>query len=85
MLEMGDHAAIEHKAIVDYVETMDIVDAFFAGPYFGKLESSYNHYENIDGLTVAIGDYNLDNTLVLIKSSKGILYVHQGFREKLGI
>jgi len=85
MLEMGDHADAEHKNILDYVETMDVADAFFGGPYFGKLESKYHHYENIEDLAHAIGDYNFDDTLVLIKSSKGVLYIHEGFRKVLGI
>lgn len=81
MLEMGDHAEIEHQAIVEYVLTMDIDNAFLAGPYFGKIESKYHHFEKVDDLVVALTDCNLENSLVLIKSSKGILYIHEGFRE----
>ncbi|MCB9809235.1 UDP-N-acetylmuramoyl-tripeptide--D-alanyl-D-alanine ligase [Candidatus Nomurabacteria bacterium] len=83
MLEMGQHAKAEHETILKQVLNMNIADAFFSGPYFGELSSHYHHFENVDDLVHTLRDYDFNNTLVLIKSSKGILYVHEGFREWL--
>lgn len=85
MLEMGEHAPIEHQLILDYVVTMSIDEAFLVGPYFGRLASPYHHYDNVDDLIPTLTDTNFDNALVLIKSSKGILYIHKEFRDFLGL
>lgn len=83
MLEMGDHAETEHRVILDQVLGLDIDDAYFVGPYFGKLSSQYHHFEKVDDLVENLESADFTNTLILIKSSKGILYVHEGFREWL--
>ncbi len=71
MLELGEVSRIEHQKIYDFAKTLELEQLLTIGNEFGKLGRG-NHYSSIEAL-MAQWDWNKhENTLFLIKGSRGM-------------
>ncbi|TYB79407.1 UDP-N-acetylmuramoyl-tripeptide--D-alanyl-D-alanine ligase [Bizionia myxarmorum] len=75
MFELGPEAKIEHQAIVDLVEKLDIQQALFLGENFNKAKCNNPQTIFYDSFQAFREDFNtesLNSALVLIKGSRGM-------------
>jgi len=74
MLELGDSAAVEHRAILDLALNIPNCQCYFVGAFFmeqaQKLDAQC--FESVDELIEVLKDLKFDNTWTLIKGSRGI-------------
>lgn len=72
MRELGKYSNDEHKQIIDLLSELNI-NAYLVGPEFSKVEqSSFKTFENADQLSQFIENGKIEDTLLLIKGSRGI-------------
>jgi UDP-N-acetylmuramoyl-tripeptide--D-alanyl-D-alanine ligase len=74
MLELGAHAADEHKAIVDLLKEKKFEQVVLVGPVFSRIYkgSRYKTFEETEEAARFVKKQKVKNTHVLIKGSRGI-------------
>jgi UDP-N-acetylmuramoyl-tripeptide--D-alanyl-D-alanine ligase len=74
MLELGEESQKEHKAIYDKVQAMEIDSCFLVGKCFSEMENTDKIKTFLDANLAKdfIKKISLDNSLILIKGSRGI-------------
>jgi UDP-N-acetylmuramoyl-tripeptide--D-alanyl-D-alanine ligase len=71
MLELGSASEVEHQAIVDYLENTSL-KAILVGTCYQKTNSSFTTFKNTLELIPFFKQNGLENSLVLLKGSRGI-------------
>ncbi len=74
MFELGDHAAEEHRAILDYCKELRLNEVYLLGPEFlaQAVDYSYTGFESMEELSAALSALDFNNTAFLIKGSRGM-------------
>ena len=73
MLELGDHAAAEHKTIFDLAVSLGFKEVFVCGPEFFKAAGSYpNAFESTEALLAWLSANPPSSKYALIKGSRGM-------------
>ncbi|RED48496.1 UDP-N-acetylmuramoyl-tripeptide--D-alanyl-D-alanine ligase [Seonamhaeicola aphaedonensis] len=75
MFELGDDAEKEHQNIVDLATSLDIDQVIFIGENFFKTNlntSKASKFKSFDAFKSNFTNYNLKNTTLLIKGSRGM-------------
>jgi UDP-N-acetylmuramoyl-tripeptide--D-alanyl-D-alanine ligase len=72
MFELGETSNVEHTAIVDMVNTLNL-NAFYVGEHFKQTNpNNTNFYTNKNELIEGLNNAPLKNKLILLKASRGI-------------
>ena len=72
MLELGETSANEHQDIIDYCDTHKL-ETIFIGEEFNKLKiHHFLFFKNVDDCNEYLKTKTIENTLILIKGSRGI-------------
>ena len=71
MLELGSASKAEHQAIVDYLENTSL-KAILVGTCYQKTNSGFSTFKDILELIPFLKQNGLENSLVLLKGSRGI-------------
>ena len=71
MLELGSSSEVEHQAIVDYLENTSL-KAILVGKCYQKTKSGFTTFKDTLELIPFLKQDGLDNSLVLLKGSRGI-------------
>ncbi len=74
MFELGPHAEEEHQNIVDYAEEYFKTNIYLIGENFFKTKTnaSTQKFTKFESLEPILSSINLENTVVLIKGSRGM-------------
>lgn len=74
MLELGDHTAEEHKAIISLAKTLQLNDVIFIGKNFSNVKNEQHgvYFENVDDAKSYFTKRNIQNSTILLKGSRGI-------------
>lgn len=75
MFELGEESLLEHKGILDLLINQDHINCYFIGEYFykNKIEqSNFFFFENFENFSGSIKDKFFDNSMMLIKGSRGM-------------
>ena len=79
MLELGADSLQEHINIVQKVSSMDLAEIYLVGGEFaaaivesGVADERLQHFSSADKLVEKLCEYNVENSVVLIKGSRGI-------------
>lgn len=74
MFELGAESASEHAGILQYALTLGFDQVILVGPEFGRLAGtgSLLHFQNINALKTWFGKQSYDQTLFLVKGSRGM-------------
>ena len=79
MLELGSDSVLEHVNIVKKVMSMDLEDIYLVGGEFGAAlaetgvaDERIQHFSSSDKLVEKLIDSSVENSVVLIKGSRGI-------------
>lgn len=74
MLELGEYSHDEHRKILELVQSLKNVNAFFVGKNFKKAgkDFSFKHFENVEGICNYFKKNNIKNGNILLKGSRGI-------------
>ena len=70
MLELGASSEVEHQAIVDYLESK-YLKAILVGKFY-QTKSGFTTFKDILELIPFLKQSDLENSLVLLKGSRGI-------------
>ena len=71
MLELGASSEVEHQAIVDYLESK-YLKAILVGKCYQKTKSGFTTFKDTLELIPFLKQSDLENSLVLLKGSRGI-------------
>jgi UDP-N-acetylmuramoyl-tripeptide--D-alanyl-D-alanine ligase len=71
MLELGASSELEHQAIVDYLESKSL-KAILVGKCYQKTKSGFTTFKDTLQLIPYLKQDGLENSLVLLKGSRGI-------------
>ena len=72
MLELGESSIKEHKKIIDLLKEEEL-EAFLVGKIFNTINQDiFKTFLNVDELKLFLSEKTFDNTLILIKGSRGI-------------
>ena len=71
MLELGSSSELEHQAIVDYLENTSL-KAILVGGCYQKTNSGFTTFKDTLELIPFLKQNGLENSLVLLKGSRGI-------------
>ena len=71
MLELGSASEVEHQAIVDYLENTSL-KAILVGTCYQKTNSGFTTFKDTLELIPFLKQNGLENSLVLLKGSRGI-------------
>lgn len=71
MLELGASSEVEHQAIVDYLESKSL-KAILVGKCYQKTKSGFTTFKDTLELIPFLKQSDLENSLVLLKGSRGI-------------
>ena len=71
MLELGTSSEAEHQAIVDYLENTSL-KAILVGECYQKTNSGFTTFKDTLELIPFLKQDGLENSLVLLKGSRGI-------------
>ena len=71
MLELGSASEVEHQAIVDYLENTSL-KAILVGTCYQKTNSGFTTFKDTLELIPFLKQSGLENSLVLLKGSRGI-------------
>jgi UDP-N-acetylmuramoyl-tripeptide--D-alanyl-D-alanine ligase len=73
MLELGDHAAAEHKAIFDLAVSLQFKELYVCGPEFKHAAGGYPNAFDNTGLLLSWLEINpVSSKYVLMKGSRGM-------------
>ena len=73
MRELGQDSDVEHQNVLNYLNsTPDINQVYLVGQEFGKLDSKYNNFEDVDKLIEDLKANPIEDHTILIKGSNGI-------------
>lgn len=74
MRELGDYAAVEHRAVVDAVRRLGFDDVFLVGEQFRKMDAQRGVRTFADAAELAayLRQYPLHQRVILIKGSRGV-------------
>ena len=72
MLELGEHSAAEHQAIVDLLQQNQFKNVLLVGNEFKKTGSAYPCFENVEALISYLETHLIKAHYILIKGSRGI-------------
>ena len=75
MFELGNESLYEHKSILDLLIDQDKIDCYFIGKdfYQNKIaKSNFFFYENFENFSDAIKCKKIENSMLLIKGSRGM-------------
>lgn len=74
MLELGDHTAEEHKAIISLAKTLQLNDVIFIGKNFSNVKNEQHgvYFENVDDAKSYFTKRNIKDCTILLKGSRGI-------------
>jgi UDP-N-acetylmuramoyl-tripeptide--D-alanyl-D-alanine ligase len=75
MLELGADSDKEHQAILRFAARIKPDQIVLVGPAFGKTDfKKYHalHFAHVDETRAWFVEQNLENTMILIKGSRGI-------------
>ncbi len=72
MLELGEHAELEHSNIVQNVNAMKFENVMFVGAEFMEVESVHKKFLNCEELDAYLAEHPIENGTILIKGSRGI-------------
>jgi UDP-N-acetylmuramoyl-tripeptide--D-alanyl-D-alanine ligase len=71
MFEMGDYAQREHQNVVNLAEQLGI-EAILIGENFYETNTNFNRYKSYESFKAGFKQVSLDNSVVLIKGSRGM-------------
>ena len=69
MRELGEVSAEEHQRIADYLESMDIEEAWLVGEEFADTRCDYRKFHNVEEVKAAIAAHCPEGRYILIKGS----------------
>jgi UDP-N-acetylmuramoyl-tripeptide--D-alanyl-D-alanine ligase len=74
MLELGTESLNEHQAILDMIRKLDVGEALFCGPLFGKVAAGKHYlcFENSDALKKHLMVKKPSGYAILVKGSRGM-------------
>ncbi len=72
MLELGEQSEQEHQNIVNLLKDNQFNKVLLVGKEFGKINSTYTKFENVNELLPYLDKEKTENYYVLIKGSRGI-------------
>lgn len=75
MFELGDESLYEHKNILDQLRDQDKIECYFVGKdfYQNKItKSNFFFFENFEKFSEAVKSKKIDDSLILIKGSRGM-------------
>ena len=71
MFELGNDSEAEHQRVVDYLTEQGLKDVLLVGQNFGRTQSSYRHYEDVEALRATLLKQAPEGKTILIKGSNG--------------
>ena len=71
MRELGEASMEEHQKTVDLLEATGMADIWLVGEEFGKTQTDFRKFRNIDEVKAYVADNRPNNRLILIKGSNG--------------
>lgn len=73
MLEMGDHAETEHRAMIEFIHSTGIDRVILTGPEFIKAdrEKRYTSFETTADTKSWLAKHPVENATILLKGSRG--------------
>ena len=71
MLELGESSEIEHQQITDYLMATSI-NVILVGKYYLKTNNHFEKFENTKLLINFLKKKNVNDSLILLKGSRGI-------------
>lgn len=75
MYELGQESKAEHKSIVDFLSTNELINCYFVGKdfYANQLQkANFFFYETFEDFAKAIASLKWQNKTILIKGSRGM-------------
>jgi UDP-N-acetylmuramoyl-tripeptide--D-alanyl-D-alanine ligase len=74
MYELGDQRFQEHKAILDYVQRLNLDRTILVGDFYGEHKSLYpfEFYPSVDEVNKSLKLKPISNSHVLVKGSRGV-------------
>lgn len=72
MLELGEHAEMEHQTIVDLLESYQLHNVLLVGKLFAQTKNSFSCFETVEDLIQYIEKQDIVDNYILIKGSRGI-------------
>lgn len=72
MRELGEVSVAEHQKIVDMLESSGIQTVWLVGEEFGKTQTSFTVFPNVEAVEEAISAQHLEHRCILIKGSNGV-------------
>ena len=72
MRELGDASAEEHQKVVELLKATDIRNVWLVGEEFGKTQTDFRKFRDIDEVKKEIALYRPEDHYILIKGSNGI-------------
>ena len=75
MYELGQESKAEHKSIVDFLSTNELINCYFVGKdfYANQLQkANFFFYETFEDFAKAIASLQWQNKTILIKGSRGM-------------
>ena len=71
MKELGSVSEQEHQKVVDLLKVNHIENVWLVGEEFGKTQTSYRKFENVDEVKAEIARQRPEGQYILIKGSNG--------------
>jgi len=74
MFELGNYAEIEHKALIDKIDTLKFTEVYLIGPIFKSVNnnSTYLTFENTEEFKKYLMSHPIKDSFILLKGSRGV-------------
>lgn len=72
MLELGEHAEIEHQTIVDLLVNYQLDNVLLVGKLFAQTKNKFKCFDTVENLIQYVEKQNIVDNFILIKGSRGI-------------
>lgn len=72
MLELGEHAEMEHQTIVDLLESYQLKNVILVGRLFAQTKNEFKCFDTVENLVQNIEKQLIVDNYILIKGSRGI-------------
>jgi len=72
MLELGEHAEMEHQSIVDLLESYKLQNVLLVGKLFAQTKNSFTCFDTVEELIQYIEKQTITDNYILIKGSRGM-------------
>ena len=72
MRELGASSVEAHQKVLEYLSTCDFDRVILVGEEFGKVNTGYEHYPDVEALKVVLAQHLPENMYILIKGSNSM-------------